>query len=58
MRSLSWVGFILGVWLIFAGFTMARGVASVMTQEIILGIIIAGLSIAAVRMPNYKSIRR
>ena len=52
MRALSWINFILGLWLIFAGFTMARGVAPVMAQQITLGIIIAGLSIAAVTRPN------
>src|SRR5262249_27459772 len=52
MKVLSWINFILGLWLIFAGFTMARGVPGVMTEEIILGIIIAALSLAIVRTGN------
>jgi hypothetical protein len=52
VRALSWINFILGLWLIFAGFTMARGVAPVMAHQITIGTIIAVLSIAAVRTPN------
>ena len=52
MRVLSWITFILGLWLIFAGFTMGRGVPGVMTEEIVLGIIIAALSLAVVRTGN------
>jgi hypothetical protein len=52
MRALSWINFILGLWLIFAGFTIGRGVQPVMAEEIILGIIIAGLSLSAVRRAN------
>src|SRR5690242_4672460 len=52
MKVLSWINFILGLWLIFAGFTMGRGVPAVMTEEIILGIIIAALSLAVLRTGN------
>ena|SRR5215475_11433843 len=55
MRSLSLVNIILGLWLIFAGFTMGRGAPSVMAEEIILGIIIAGSSFAALRT-GYSSL--
>ena len=56
MRALTWINFILGLWLIFAGFNMSRGVAPVMAQQITLGIIIAVLSIAAVRRPEVRNI--
>lgn len=49
MKALSWINFILGLWLIFAAFTLGRGVQPVMAEEIVLGIIIAALSIGAVR---------
>lgn len=52
MKVLGWINFILGLWLIFAGFTMGRGVPAVMTEEIIFGIIIAALSLGAVRGAN------
>jgi SPW repeat-containing protein len=52
MKVLSWINFILGLWLVFVGFTMGRGVPGVMTEEIILGIIIAALSLAVVRTGN------
>jgi SPW repeat len=52
MKALSWINFILGLWLIFAGFTMGRGVRPVMTEEIIFGIIIAALSLGALRTGN------
>ena len=52
MRVLSWITFILGLWLIFAGFTTGRAVPGVMTEEIVLGIIIAALSLAVVRTGN------
>jgi len=41
MKGLSWINFILGLWLIVAGFTLAAGTAAVMSQDIVLGIIIA-----------------
>jgi hypothetical protein len=47
VKALSWVNFILGLWLIVAGFTLSRGVRPVMLEEIVLGIIIACLAAAA-----------
>jgi hypothetical protein len=41
MKGLSWINFILGLWLIVAGFVLAAGSATAMTQDIVLGIIIA-----------------
>ena len=52
MLVLRWINFLLGLWVIFAGFTMGRGVPGVMTEEIVLGIIIAALSLAVVRTGN------
>jgi hypothetical protein len=50
MKALSWINFILGLWLILAGFVISGGVRPVMTEEIVLGVIIAVLSyIAAIR---------
>ncbi len=47
MKALSWINFILGLWLIIAGFALSTGVRPVMAEEIILGIIIAVLAWAA-----------
>ena len=44
MKGLSWINFILGLWLIVAGFTLAAASGTAMTQDIILGIIIAAFS--------------
>jgi len=44
MKALSWINFILGLWLIVAGFVMSRGSGPVMAEEIVLGIIIACLA--------------
>lgn len=44
MKALSWINFILGLWLIVAGFVLSRGVGPVMSEEIILGVIIACLA--------------
>jgi hypothetical protein len=41
MKGLSWINFILGLWLIVAGFTIAAASRPAMAQDIILGIIIA-----------------
>jgi hypothetical protein len=47
MKALSWINFILGLWLIVAGFTLSAGVQAVMAEQIILGIIIACLAAIA-----------
>jgi SPW repeat len=44
VRALSWINFVLGLWLIVAGFVLSRGSAPVMTEEVVLGIIIAVLA--------------
>jgi hypothetical protein len=52
MRVLGWITFALGLWLVFAGFSVARGGGAVMSVDIILGIIIAALSYAAMRQSS------
>ena len=52
MRVLGWITFALGLWLIFAGFSVARGAPGVMSADIILGIIIAALSYASMRQSS------
>jgi hypothetical protein len=47
MKALSWINFILGLWLIVAGFTLAAGSGAAMTQDIVLGIIIAAFAVWA-----------
>lgn len=44
MKALSWINFILGLWLILAGFVLSTASRAVMTEEIVLGIVIAVLS--------------
>lgn len=44
VKTLSWVNFVLGLWLIAAAFVLSAGHAAVMTEEIVLGIIIAVLA--------------
>jgi hypothetical protein len=53
MRALSWINFIAGLWLIVAGFTLAAGMGAVMTQDIILGIIIAAFAAWAASSPEH-----
>ena len=53
MRALSWINFIAGLWLIVAGFSLAAGMAGVMTQDIILGIIIAAFAAWAASSPDH-----
>ncbi|HEY7170435.1 MAG TPA: SPW repeat protein [Vicinamibacterales bacterium] len=51
MKAFSWINFILGLWLIVAGFVLSATARPVMTEEIILGIIIACLAFAAALRP-------
>ncbi|HEY7291029.1 MAG TPA: SPW repeat protein [Vicinamibacterales bacterium] len=44
MKALSWINFILGLWLIAAGVTMSAAARPVMAEEIVIGIIIAALA--------------
>jgi SPW repeat len=52
MKALTWINFILGLWLIVAGFTLSTAAGPVMTEEIVMGIIIACLAIVASRYPT------
>jgi hypothetical protein len=44
MKALSWINFILGLWLIAAGVTLSAAARPVMAEEIVIGIIIAALA--------------
>ena len=48
MKGLSWINFVLGLWLIVAGFVLSTASRAVMTEEIVIGIIIAVLSAISV----------
>jgi hypothetical protein len=48
VKALSWINFILGLWLIVAGFTLSTGVGAIMAEEIVLGIIIAVLAFGSI----------
>jgi hypothetical protein len=52
MKPLSWINFIAGVWLIVAGFALSAGVRPIMTEEIVMGIVIAVLAFSALSRPN------
>jgi hypothetical protein len=52
MKPLSWINFIAGVWLIVAGFALSAGVRPVMMEEIVMGVVIAGLAFSAMSHPN------
>jgi len=47
VKALSWINFILGLWLIVAGFTVSQGAGPAMAEEVVLGIIIALLAIGS-----------
>jgi len=47
MKALSWIDFILGLWLIVAGLALSMAARPVRVEEIILGIIIACLAAIA-----------
>ena len=48
MKVLSWINFILGLWLIAAAFIFSTGAGAVMAEEIVLGIIIAVLAYGSI----------
>ena len=52
MKALSWINFILGLWLIVAGVTLSVGSRPVMAEEIVLGIIIPCLSAISAARPS------
>jgi hypothetical protein len=52
MKALSWVNFILGLWLIVAGFALSTASRPVMAEEIVLGIIIACLAAVSATRPS------
>jgi hypothetical protein len=52
MKALSWINFILGLWLIVAGFALSSAAVPVMAEEIVLGIIIACLAAISATRPS------
>ena len=52
MKALSWINFILGLWMIVAGFALSTATRTVMAEEIVLGIIIACLAAISVAKPT------
>jgi len=52
MKALRWINFILGLWLIVAGFALSRVSKPVMAEEVVLGIIIACLAAISVARPS------
>jgi hypothetical protein len=52
MKALSWINFILGLWLIVAGFAFSMASRPVMAEEIVLGIIIACLAAISATRPS------
>ena len=52
MKALSWINFILGLWMIVFGFAMSAAARSVMAEEIVIGIIIACLAAIAATRPS------
>jgi len=56
MRSLSWINFVLGLWLIVAAFVLSAGTGPIMAEEIALGVIIAVFAyLSAVRPSSVVS---
>jgi hypothetical protein len=47
VKVVTWISFLLGLWLIAAGFILSSGARPVMTEEIVVGIVIACLALAA-----------
>ncbi|MCC7418525.1 MAG: SPW repeat protein [Acidobacteria bacterium] len=52
MKALSWINFVLGLWLILTAFALSMGARAVMTEEIVLGIVIACLSAISAARPS------
>jgi hypothetical protein len=53
MKALSWLNFLLGVWLTIAAFALSAGTGSVMAAEGVAGVVISVLAYAsAVGRPN------
>jgi hypothetical protein len=52
MKAFSWINFVLGLWLIVAGFVLSSTARPVMAEEIVLGVIIACLAFAASVRPS------
>ncbi len=52
MRTLAWINFILGLWLIVAGFALSGGVSAVLAEEVSVGIIIAALACSSALRPT------
>jgi hypothetical protein len=51
MKVLSWINFILGLWLIVAAFALTPAVGPIMAEEIVMGIVIACLAAASAARP-------
>ena len=51
MKAFSWINFVLGLWLIVAAFALSPTARPVMTEEIVLGVIIACLALASTVRP-------
>jgi hypothetical protein len=52
MKALSWINFILGLWLIVAAFALSAASRPIMAEEIVLGIIIACLAAISATRPS------
>jgi len=52
VKALSWLNFILGLWMIVVGFALSTAARPVMAEEIVIGIIIASLAAVAAMRPS------
>src|SRR5690349_4305765 len=52
MKALSWINFILGIWLIIVGFAVSMPSRPVMAEEVVLGAIIACLAMVSLTRPS------
>ncbi len=52
MKALSWINFLLGLWLIAAGFVLSAPARPVMVEEVVLGIIIACFALISAARPT------
>lgn len=56
MKGISWINFILGVWLFFAPFTLGyRGTTIALYQDLVVGFLIAGFALWRALGSNEKS---
>jgi len=52
MKALSWINFVLGLCLIAAGLALSTATRSVRGEQIVLGVVIAGLAASATIKPS------